>query len=324
MKSLYRILFLILIVSGAFTRAGAQEGVPVYYDYLTDNLHLIHPAMMGASTCSKVRLTGRMQWTGVNDFPMLQTLSLSSHLGKNSGFGLIIYNDRNGYHRQTGVQVAFAHHLLLSQGEVLNKLSFGISGMYSFNQLDESTFDPSDFDPVVSYTLRSGGYFNMDVGLAYHYENFFFLASAKNLLLIPRPLYGPAENVNLRNYVGTIGYFFGKGVGFHVEPSVMLQYKEFNGDLIGDLNVKFYHDMNNAAFFYGVSYRNYLGTMSQNPLHDITPIVGVYAGKFFAAYLYTYQLSDATFSNGGFHQISLGYNFDCRPRIYRYGCPHIR
>ncbi len=319
-----RLLAFSLIVFALF-QSRAQEGIPIYYDYLTDNLFLIHPAMAGASSCSKVRLTGRMQWSGVEDFPMLQTLNVSSHLGKHSGFGIILYNDRNGYHSQKGLQMAFAHHLQLSQGRTLNQLSFGISGMYSFNQIDMTDFDPNNFDPAVANVMQSAGYFNIDVGLAWHVENFFFIASAKNLLLMSRPLYTPGlENNNLRNYVGSMGYFFGKREGFHFEPSVMFQYKEYSGEMIGDANLKFYQDMANGAFFWGVSYRNYLNQSVYGSLQDLTPFIGFYSNKFIISYVYTYQLAENTFSKGGFHQVSLGFNFDCRRREPVLGCPHIR
>ncbi len=316
----------ILAVFFLFKDLNAQEGIPIYYDYLTDNLTLIHPAMNGASRCSKVRLNGRMQWSGVQDFPMLQTLNVNSHLGRNSGFGFIIYNDRNGYHSQKGVQFAFAHHLQLSQGRTLNQLSFGISAMYSLNQLDQTNFDPNNFDPVVTNVLESKGYFNMDLGLAWHVENFFFIASAKNILLMHRPLYTPGlENANLRNYVVNTGYFFGKTPGFHFEPSVMLQYKEYSGDLIGDFNAKFYIDMpDGGAFFFGASYRNYFESVATQTLQDITPVIGVFLNRYTFSYVYTHQLSETTFSKGGFHQITLGFNFDCRVREPNYGCPHLR
>ena len=49
----------------------AQEGLPIYTDYLTDNYYLIHPSMAGAANCAKVRLTGRQQWFGQDDAPKL-------------------------------------------------------------------------------------------------------------------------------------------------------------------------------------------------------------------------------------------------------------
>ena len=50
-----------LILSLAlFTQIGvAQEGLPIYSDYLTDNYYLIHPSMAGVANCAKVRLTAR-------------------------------------------------------------------------------------------------------------------------------------------------------------------------------------------------------------------------------------------------------------------------
>ncbi len=319
--SLIIVTFFLNIPSGM----KAQEGVPIYYDHLTDNLFLIHPAMAGASFCNKIRLTGRMQWAGVKDFPMLQTLSLSSHLGSSSGYGFILFNDRNGYHSQKGVQLAFAQHLKLSRGRTFNQLSLGVSAMYVMHQLDQTSFDPSDFDPVIAYTLQSEGYFNIDVGFAYHVQNFFLLGSVKNLLNMVRPLYSPGlENVNLRNYVGHIGYFIKTRGTFHIEPSFMVQYKEFNGNIIADGNLKFYHELPSGTFYWGASYRMYLDNSPYGSLQHISPLAGFYYKNFIITYIYTHSIAGNTFGTGGFHQLSLGYNFGCKTVDPTYGCPHLR
>ena len=41
-----------------------RKTLPIYTDYLTDNLYLVHPSMAGAANCTKLRLTGRQQWFG--------------------------------------------------------------------------------------------------------------------------------------------------------------------------------------------------------------------------------------------------------------------
>jgi len=324
MKPLLRVYFILPILL-FFQPAEAQEGIPVYYDYLTDNLTLLHPALAGASRCGKARLTGRMQWSGVKDFPMLQTLSINSHLGKRSGFGMVLYNDRNGYHHRKGMEFSFAHHLQLSQGAAFNQLSFGITALYSLNNIDYSEFDTSTGDPVLNRITGTGNYYNVHVGMAWHVQHFFIILTAKNLLNIPRPLYSETlENSNLRHYLVHTGYFFGKRQGFHFEPSLLVQYREFSGDLIGDANAKFYYDLpNGGAFFAGVSYRNYFESAATQSLQDITPLAGVFWGRWMIAYVYTHQLSETTFSQGGFHQITLGVNFDCRERVAHYPCPHL-
>ncbi len=322
-----RILFLFLALLYFTTyKTYGQEGIPIYHDYLSDNLFLLHPSMAGASSCAKVRLTGRMQWFDIQDNPMLQTFSFHTHLGEEgqNGIGAIIFNDRNGYHSQKGLQLAFAHHLNFGNGEYVNKLSFGIAGMFVQNQLDETGFDPNRFDPIIAGVVQSASYYNVDFGFSYHVRGFFFNATLKNALLISRDLYSKYEQVNLRNYVGSIGYYLGSK-NFHIEPSVMAQYKEYSGQVITDMNMKFYFNMTDSNIFYlGASYRkDWDDQVNQAIYHNITPIMGVKISKFTFAYTYTYDLGETPISNSGFHQITLGYNFNCKQQLVRIGCPEI-
>jgi type IX secretion system PorP/SprF family membrane protein len=96
----------------------AQEGIPVYSDYLSDNYYLIHPSMAGAANCAKLRLTGRKQWFDQNDAPELQTLSFNGRVGEKAGAGIILFNDKNGYHSQKGVKFTYAYHLMFSRDEI--------------------------------------------------------------------------------------------------------------------------------------------------------------------------------------------------------------
>ncbi len=67
----------------------AQETLPVYSDYLSDNIYLLHPAAAGIGSCSKLRITHRQQWTNSSDFPSLQTLSFHTKVGDKTGLGFI-------------------------------------------------------------------------------------------------------------------------------------------------------------------------------------------------------------------------------------------
>ena len=78
----------------------AQEGLPIYSDYLTDNYYLIHPSMAGVANCNKARLTARQQWFGQENAPSLQTFSVNGRIGDTrSGIGSIIYNRRKIYRK---------------------------------------------------------------------------------------------------------------------------------------------------------------------------------------------------------------------------------
>ena len=105
---LQRLLILAVIVFFSTQIAKAQEGLPVYSDFLTDNYYLIHPSMAGVANCSKVRITGRQQWFGDDDAPALLTASINGRIGDSqSGIGGIVYSDKNGFHSQKGLQEHF-------------------------------------------------------------------------------------------------------------------------------------------------------------------------------------------------------------------------
>ncbi|NNK28766.1 MAG: type IX secretion system membrane protein PorP/SprF, partial [Flavobacteriaceae bacterium] len=154
-----------------FNVSFSQEGLPVYVDYLTDNYYLIHPSMAGAAICDKVRLTGRQQWFGQDNAPQLQTLSINGRWGDSpSGYGAILFNDKNGYHSQTGAYLTYAHHLMFSRNEVdLNQLSFGLSAGFIQYKLDETTFLAEGFDPIIAGIEQSSTEFNIDFGFSYNF-----------------------------------------------------------------------------------------------------------------------------------------------------------
>ncbi len=190
----------------------SQEGVAVYSDYLSDNYYLIHPSMAGAANCGKIRLTGRQQWLGQEDAPSLQTLSFNTALDEDgtSGVGMILFNDKNGYHSQKGAKLTYAHHLRFSRGTSdLNQLSFGLSAAFVQSTLDETQF--TTFDPVVfGGVYQKDAYFNVDIGASYHYMDFFTHVTVKNFLANRSEIYTEGiESDNLRKFLWSAGTVFG-------------------------------------------------------------------------------------------------------------------
>ena len=156
-KKTYLLLFILLS-----QMAYSQDGIPVYSDYFSDNLYLLHPSMAGAASYNQIRLTARNQWVDQNEAPNLQTLAFNARVGERSGIGGIFFNDRNGYHSQTGGYVTYAHHIMFSRNDYvdLNQLSFGLSFGLIQSKLDETQFDPLDFDPIIAGIIQSTSYFN--------------------------------------------------------------------------------------------------------------------------------------------------------------------
>ena len=310
----------------------SQEGLPVYSDYLTDNYYLLHPSMAGIANCTKLRLTGRQQWFGQADAPSLQTLSINGKIGERDGAGMILFNDKNGYHSQKGAKLSYAHHLLFSRDEIdLNQLSFGLNVGFSQSQLDESNFFTNNptFDPVVFGQIQKAIYFNMDFGLSYSYLDFYTHFTVKNALASERKLYTDKEPTNLRRIIVNTGYTFGESDAVLWEPSIMFQYVTQTKESSVDLNLKLYKELDFGKVWGGLSYRRSLdgaqyadgNAVATQNLQYFVPILGVNYKQFMFAYTYTYLAGNINFDNAGFHQLTLGANLFCKPEKYHCNCP---
>lgn len=333
MSHKYSFILLIAFL-GTFT-VKSQEGLPIYTDYLTDNYYLIHPSMAGAANCAKIRLTGRQQWFGHEDAPKLLTLSVNGRIGETpSAIGGILYADKNGYHSQTGAYVTYAHHLMFSRSEAdLNMLSFGLNVGFIQYKLDETSFLQDGFDPLISGVAQSETYLNMDFGFSYNFLDFYAHGTVKNLLKNSGVNNNLEITSNLRRYLLSAGYVFGTyGSDWTYEPSLLFQYKEGTKESSIDINAKVYKNMEFGSLWGGLSYRQSLdgaqyvtnsGTINSQKLQNITPIVGINYDQLMFAYNYTYQTNSVVFTNGGFHQLTVGYNFNCKKVRYDCNCPAV-
>lgn len=326
------LLLLVFITQFSFS----QEGIAVYSDYLSDNYYLIHPSMAGAADCAKVRLTARQQWFDQDEAPALQTLSFNTSVGERSGIGAIIFNDRNGYHTQTGAKLSYAHHLRFSRSTLdLNQLSFGMNAGLIQSNLDETSFYTSNpsYDPIVNGGIvQKDSYFNVDLGASYFYLDFYTHFTVKNVIASKRELYTDIETDNLRKYLWSAGYVFNVGDnGLLLEPSTMFQYVDQTKEKTIDLNLKLYKNLDFGRVWGGLSYRRSFdgaqfidgANIGEQKLQYITPILGINYKKFMFAYTYSHLTGDVKFDNAGFHQITLGLDLFCKDTRFDCNCPAV-
>ena len=332
------LLFFALLTLGL--KGTAQEGIPVYFDYLSDNYYLVFPSMAGIGEGGKIRATARKQWFDVDDAPSLQTINAHFRIGDTpSGIGAIIFNDANGYHSQTGLKLTYAHHLRMGSQDVrvLNQLSFGLSGTILQSSLDETEFRSVMPDLAVAGIKLSASYSNVDIGVSYNYQEFYTHFAVTNALTgSKRNVYyrdrqdNPDQLVidNIRRYLISAGYVFGRSE-WQVEPSVLFQMTEFTREKTVDINAKVYKDVDFGRIWGGLSYRRSFdgaqfqtaNNFGEQRLQLITPIVGANINNFMVSYNYSYQMGDIRFDNGGFHQITIGYDFGQTERKYDCYCP---
>ncbi|NVJ88739.1 MAG: type IX secretion system membrane protein PorP/SprF [Flavobacteriaceae bacterium] len=313
---------LLLFVVLTFSFKGiSQETLPIYKDYLSDNVYLVHPSAAGIGNSSKLRLTARQQWAGIPNAPALQTLSFHTRFNEysNAGYGLILFNDKNGFHSQQGVQATYAYHLQMGNGKFFNQLSFGLSFTFVQNQSDQRTFTG---DKAVAAIVQSTSYYNADFGVAYHYGGLSSYFTIKNLLLTAKNNLNVQENLDLKNYIFSAGYYFGEDLFVQFEPSIMLQFREGTGERIADLNMKVYKNVSESQIWAALSYRRTFDATAIQNAEFISPVLGINYKNWMFSYTYTNQINDVVLTNSGFHQVSLGINLWTRePRAA--ACPNI-
>ncbi len=318
----------------------SQEGIPVYADYLSDNLYLVHPAMAGAANANKIRLTARKQWFDVDNAPNLQTLNINFRAGEKAGLGGILFKDENGRFSQTGVYLTFAYHLLFSRDRTdLNMLSFGVSGGFIQSNVDlRGLEDFTDPDPIILDRVQKDTYYNVDVGISYNLFEWYAHFTVKNLLPVTRDTFDNdtpvQESNNQRRYIFSLGYLFGIGGDtWSIEPSIMYQATDETKESTIDGNLKVYRDLGEVTTLWGgLSYRRSLdgaefsqdGTsIESQQLQYFTPFLGVNYKKWMVGYTYSYQANSVVLSDGGFHQITLGYDFGKRKERWNCKCPAV-
>ena len=179
--------------------------------------------------------------------------------------------------------------------------------------------------------IQKDSYFNVDVGASYNYLDFYAHATVQGLLETRRELYTDYESDNLRKFLLSAGYVFGKRDNITWEPSVLFQLFDKTKEKSIDLNLKAYKNMDFGSFGLHCRIEEVLmehnivsnsGVASQK-LQYFTPIIGINYKNFMFAYTYSQVTGDVKFDTGGYHQITLGINLFCKKERYDCNCPAI-
>lgn len=301
-----KLIITLLFLYGIFAARGQELNSPQLSQYLADNPFVLSPVYAGIGDHVKIRMNGLAQWVGIKDAPQTQSLAADMRLGEKSGLGLFLYNDKNGYTKQQGARISFAHHLTLDRYED-EFLSLGLS--YNFNQfrIDIDQFIDANLDPAVINNRQTTNH-NFDVGAMYRYGKFYFSANASNLLdKDPSNFTFNADEPNeLRNYYAYTGYRYrkNKNSDLEIEPSLLFKLFESDGRSETDLNLKFRFYNFEDYYYTGVNYR-FLNDQIGNPLY-IAPFAGLKKDNFYFGYSYQIILNEILSYSTGTHVVTIG------------------
>jgi type IX secretion system PorP/SprF family membrane protein len=158
-------------------------GYPVYSQYLQNGM-VINPAYAGSRGALSGFLSYRMQWMGIADAPIFQTISFNTPM-KNDKVGLGIMGQfmQYGVTRSRSIYASYSYKIKLGAG----KLAFGLKGGVDMSNTDYSKISLTDpADPVFLDANNSYVLPNIGAGVYYYSDKLFAGVSVPQFLSYQR------------------------------------------------------------------------------------------------------------------------------------------
>lgn len=216
---------LIFIFGSVFCVLNGQQTTLNPVSYWVFNPYIYNPAMVGSKDFLSVGINTAFQGKSNSQLISGNTRITKTKSGyfsspditefKNTGVGASIFNDYDGFSRNTGFSVAGSYQMPLNTTN-LSFLSFGAAVKLEYSTITSALSD----------TLRKTYYPNLDIGIYYYGTNFYAGISAINLLGSPwKPdTLGVYKVPVSREYFFAAGYKFllYKSLNIVLEPSVLI------------------------------------------------------------------------------------------------------
>lgn len=283
-------------------------------------LFLMNPAAAGINKdCFYLKAFHWQQWIGMDLAPTTQIFTMSGRLSGNLGTGTYLYNDRNGFQKEIGLQQAFSYEVfLVKKRKKRSSITFGLAGSVNQHRIDQSEFDTGVFpDPTITGVEENGWGYNLATGFLFKYNRFNCGMAVSNMLEQNNPVYSstnePDMPMSIKMHAGTT-IRHNKDKLLFYEPSIMYQK---DADLNNRLDINAKASMpsptNNSLWLWGqLSYRR---TMDKTTGKDLATAVsmGVIYKKMNVGIEYQIGLTSARQYLGNAYQLIVGYNFCKRP-----------
>lgn len=315
-----RTVLLIIILLGEIVQLWAQD--PEFTQFYANPLYL-NPALAGSNRCPRVAVNYRNQWPALTGTYITTSASYDQHVESLSGgIGFMVMNDRAGENtlKTNSLSATYAYNL-----QVNRKLSirFGFQAGYFQRSLDWNKLSFGDMiDSRRGFIYQTGdvprggtkGNADFSTGILVHTDQFYAGVAVNHLTT-------PNESLILGNSPLPMKITAHAGATIPVA-----KHKYTNNDTKISPNILYrsqgtYQQLNLGLY---VSKANIVGGVWYRNKDSFILLLGIQTSKIKLGYSYDITSSKLTYSSGGSHELSLGLNFNCKPkkRTYRtISCP---
>lgn len=319
------ILISITIFTGLSEKVLAQD--PVFTQFYSNQLYL-NPAFAGSRRCPRVAMNYRNEWPNLSgNFVTMAAAYDQKVESLYGGIGLLVMTDNaaSGTLKTTRIAATYAYHQQVTRKFSLN---FGAEAAYFQKSLDWNKLTFGDqIDPRRGFvyqtndTPRGGTASNIDIsaGVIGYSDRYFFGLAAHHLNEPNESLLKNADGANLPMRItahgGAIIPLDGPATGRYsksndfISPNILFtQQANFQ-----QLNMGLYVKKGNLTG--GVWYRNKDAFILS---------FGVESDYIKIGYSYDVTVSKLGMATAGSHEVSLGFNFDCKPKKRQFrtiSCP---
>jgi type IX secretion system PorP/SprF family membrane protein len=296
---------------------------PEFSQFYANPVYL-NPAFAGSHGCPRISMNFRDQWPSLSGTFLTTTISYDQYFKNISGgIGVLLTNDMAGkgtLNTTTG-SLIYSYHLQVSRKF---RMMFAAQATWNQKFLDWSKlafgdqFDPkrgniyrtSDYPPQSQQlnsnsSLYTKGYFDASVGMLGYTKNFYFGFVAKHLnkpnesLLLSTTSRLPMRftaHVGAQIPLGRKSKYSSQTT---ISPNIIYSFQNY----FQQLNIGLY--VKHSVFVGGVWWREGDAFIT---------MVGIDTGIFRLGYSYDVTISKLTNASGGAHEVSMGFNFNCKKK----------
>ena len=292
---------------------------PEFTQFYANPLYL-NPAFAGTAHCPRVSINYRNQWPGISGSFVTTSASYDQHIDALSGgVGLLVWNDQagEGTMSMTNVSGMYSYQIPVTRRF---SLKAGIQATWAQKSVDWSklTFgDMIDERRGFIYTTqevqrdKAANYVDFSAGILGFSEKY-FVGFAVNHLTQPDESVIQGTSPLPRKYTFHAGGVIpvqSKGEPASLSPNLLVQMQ----GKFTQINYGMY--FSKGPIIGGLWYRN---------SDAFIALIGLHTGILKFGYSYDITITKLTQTTAGSHELSLGLNFDCKPKKRRFrtiSCP---